>query len=310
MANDAQSRAFQEVPAVGGNGELCAQDASVEALLRHPRFLEAAQLYVRSNLNARVGEATVAKTFSEPTWHILFCIAAKVSAQTDLCRDAPPLTPTYLKSEMAMLGLAHHGKIDNAIKRMIDRGWLEKISLPEDRRAVVLKPTEAFLAVDDDLAAIYAKPSALLVEDVWVKRIASNDRAATRGMRAVGKSVVEESFAIIQRNLQMLPMLLPNAGWLILFAIIDAIWRDDINDRRFSAIARKCNVSAPHVKTVLQTGRDHGLLEEAEPGLFVPTDALWRSTYVWIADCLAASIACCRLAEQTTTPPAGALSAV
>ncbi len=299
MAYKTESQTIEGFRTNAYQGANYAQDASVEALLQHPRFLEAAQLYVRMNLNARVGETTVAKTFSEPTWHILFCIAAKTSAQNDRGLDSPALTPTYLKSEMAALGLSSHGKIDSAIKRMVDRGWLEKTTPPQDRRAVVLKPTEAFFAVDDDLGAIYAIPSAILVDDAWVARIAAGDRAATRGMRAVGRSVVEESLAIIQRNSVMLPTLLPNAGWLILFALVDAIWRDDVDDRRFSAIARKCNVSPPHVKTVMLLGRKYGLLEETAQGLLAPTESAWRSTFAWIADCLATFIACCRVAEQT-----------
>jgi DNA-binding MarR family transcriptional regulator len=284
-----------------GSAAVHPSEVSVAALMAHPRFMEAAQLYVRLNLSARVGEATIAKTFSEPTWHILFCMIAKVSAQSEFAQDAPLLTPSYLKSEMAMLGFSSQGKIDTAIKRMIDLGWLERASAQEDRRAVVLKPTPALLAVDDDLAAVYAQPSALLVDDDWVARIAAGDRSATRGMRAVGKSVVEESFLIIQRNARMLPMLLPNGGWLILFALLDAIWRGDNPDRLFSRIARKCNVSSPHVKSVLLTGRDHGLLEEAAPGLFAPTAEMQHLTLVWIADCLAVSIACARLAAQASS---------
>jgi DNA-binding MarR family transcriptional regulator len=300
MSNTAQLLDRQDEPQHAEALDIQPNDVSVAELLAHPRFMEAAQLYVRLNLSARVGEATIAKTFSEPTWHILFCIVAKVSAQNDFALDAPLLTPTYLKSEMAQLGLSSHGKIDSAIKRMIDRGWLEKTSAPDDRRVVVLKPTPALLAVDDDLAAIYARPSALLVDDEWVARIAAGDRAATRGMRAVGKSVVEESFAIIQRNAQMLPIFLPNGGWLVLFALLDAIWRDDVSARRFSAIARRCNVSAPHVKSVLTVGRDHGLMEETAPGLFAPTMLMQQSTLTWIADCFAVSIACCRMAAQSS----------
>lgn len=274
---------------------------SVDMLLRHSNFSNAARLYVRMNLDACGSDVEICKIFGNAARHVAFSLIATMSARSELVDGAPPLTPTRLIDVIEQMGLSSHGKIEAMINRMVDRKLISRTRLAEDRRFTILQPSEAFLAIDAVLCAIHANPSALLVDDRIVAGVAAGDRAATRQMRAAAMPLIEGGGAMLQRVPQMAHFLLSDAGWLILFALVDAIWREDIRGQRFEAIARQCGVTRPHVRNVLTTARDYGILEERSAGLFAPTAAFFESFHVWIAECLVAFISCCQLAQSRQT---------
>lgn len=270
--------------------------AEVEALLRHPRFDEAARLYVRLNLEACEQEVQIRTIFGEAARHVAFSLIATLSARADR-QGTPPPTQRFLVETITSMGLSSHGKIEALINRMVDQGMLDRAPLANDRRAKSLTPTEAFLALDDVLCGVHAQPCALLVEDPIVAGTAKGDRTMIRQMRAAALPMIEGGGAMLMRNPQMLHFLISNAGWLVLFALMDACWRGDPRAQRFEAIARRCGVSRPHVRNLLTKGHASGLLRETAPGLFSPTPAFGETASVWIAECLAAFVGCCRLAH-------------
>jgi hypothetical protein len=96
----------------------------------------------------------------------------------------------------------------------------------------------------------------------------------------------------------MLHFLASDAGWVVLFAPVDAIWRGDVRAQKFDAIARLCGVSRPQVRALFTKAGEYGLITETAPGLYAPTPAFLNVVHAWISECLAAFVSCCRLARD------------
>jgi hypothetical protein len=274
-----------------------APSPEIASLLRHPRFSQAARLHVRLNLEACERDANIRKIFGNPARHVAFSLIATMSARAELAPGAPLVTQSQVIETIVGMGLSSHGKIESLINRMVDQGLVTRAPHPQDRRAKALIPTQAFLVMDDALCAIHAKPCALLFDDPIVAGIAACDRATTRQMRAAALPMIEGGGAMLMRNPQMLHFLISDGGWIVLFALIDAIARTDRDSQKFEAIAALCGVSRPHVRSLLIKAADYGLLLADGAGLFMPTPEFSGVVDIWIAECLAAFIGCCRLAQ-------------
>lgn len=274
-------------------------EVSLETLLRHPRFEEAARLYVRLNLEACLGNPTIRQILGNSARHVAFSLISTLSASEGKDGGAPLLLQSRVIDMIQAMSLSGHGKIERLINRMADQGMIVREPLDTDRRAKSLRPTEAFLELDDILCAIHARPCALLIDDPLVAGVARGDRTVTRQMRASAMPLIEGGGAMLMRNPQMLHFLMADAGWVILYALVDAIWRDDKPAQRVDAIAQACGVSRPHVRNLLMKARDFGLLEDAGPGLFVPSASFMEVVLNWIGECLAAFLGCCQLAAKT-----------
>lgn len=270
----------------------------VEALLRHPRFPEAARLHVRLNLEACERDANIRKIFGNSARHVAFSLIATLSARAERVPGALPVTQSQVIETIMGMGLSSHGKIESLINRMVDQGMVTRSPHPQDRRAKALIPTEAFLVMDDVLCSIHARPCALLLEDPIVGGVAARDRAITRQMRAAALPMIEGGGAMLMRNPQMLHFLISDGGWIVLFALIDAIWREDPESQKFEAIASLSGVSRPHVRSLLVNAAEYGLLREDGAGLFVPSTEFSDVVNVWIAECLSAFLNCCRLVHD------------
>lgn len=275
--------------------------ADVEALLRHPRFAEAARLYVRLNIQACEDDERVGAIFCDAAHHVAFSLIATLSAQAEFNPGDPSPVQSRVVETIEDMGLSSHGKIEALFKRMSDRGMIVRTPHPEDRRTRVVRPTEAFLALDDVLCAIHARPSALLVEDAVVAGVAAGDRATTRRMRSAALPLIAGGGAMLARNPQMLHFLMFNAGLLVLFALMEAAWRGDKSAGKPDAIARLCGVSRPHVRNIIVNARAQGILDEIAPGFVAPTASFFNVANVWIAECLAAFVGCCRLAQAPSS---------
>jgi hypothetical protein len=267
-----------------------------EDLLRHPRFSEAVRLHIQKSLDNAI-DPFACEIFGDAARQIIFGMIGLLSARNELDPSAAPLTPKRLHEALKPWGLMGHGKIDTLLHRMTDRGILTKTRHPTDLRAIVLQPTEAYLVMFDTLSATHTAPASMLLDDRLLQRVAAGDRHATLRYRACELNRVEVGMAILQSAPRMLGFLRYDAGWLILFALMDATARDDDGARSPSVIARRFGVSRPHVNTVLTTNAAEGLLIETAPGRFAPSAALRETVDRWIAECLAVSANCCRQAQ-------------
>jgi hypothetical protein len=274
----------------------------VEAVLRHPRFYEAARLYVQLTLETLAQSPVARQTLGNSARHVAFSLIATLSACAEHGVDAPPLTQSRVIDAVVGMGLASHGKIESLINRLADQRMITREPSADDRRAKLLRPTEALLAIDDALCALHARPCALLDADPVVLGVAAQERSVIRRMRAAALPLIEGGGAMLQRNPQMLPFLSADGGWMVLFALLDAVWREDARARRFEAIAAQCGVSRPHVRTLLTKAHSDGLLEQTAPGLLQPSAAFAGVTLVWIAETFAAFMRCCRAAQLLQDP--------
>lgn len=268
----------------------------VAALLGHPRFCEAARLYVRQTLEAFEQNPATRQILGNSARHVAFSLIATFSACSEHDVDTPPLTQTRLVDTIVGMGLSSHGKIESLINRLVDQRLISREPCADDRRAKVLRPTEALLAIDDVLCALHARPCALLDAHPVVASVAAQERSVIRRMRAAALPLIEGGGAMLMRNPPMVPFLTADGGWLVLCALLDAHWRDEPQAQRFEAIARRCGVSRPHVRTLLSKALLGGMLEQSDKGMLRPSAGFTESTQVWIAECLAAFIRCCRLA--------------
>lgn len=274
----------------------------VAALLRHPQFDEAARLFVRLTLEAYEQNAAARQILGNTARHMAFSLITTLSARAELEPETAPATQTRLIETIVGMGLSSHGKIEGLINRLVDQRMITRAPMAHDRRIKALQPSEALLALDDLLCAAHARPCALLEAHPVVAGVAARERSVTRRMRAAALPLIESGGAMLMRNPQILPFLSVDGGWLVLSALLDAVWRGDVRAQRFDAIAKRCGVSRPHVRALLLKVHEYGLLEQTAPGLLRATPQFMAAAQIWIAECLAAFINCCRLAQPAQAP--------
>lgn len=270
---------------LGSAPQVTAQD-----LMGHPRFSEAVRQHVRIALFVCSDHPLAREFFGNSARQMSLFYIAMLSARSEIVASEPPLTRTRLQEALKPWGLLHYGKIDALINRLIDLGLITKQRLVSDRRIVVIQPTEAFFVLFDKIVAPHVVPAALLVDDAFLSKVASHEPSVAIRYRSFGVFQVENLLGILQRVPQMWAFARHDSGWLILFVLIDAIWRGDDAARKPASIARFLGVSRPHVTNVLSSAFEIGLLEETAPGLFAPTADFWIAVDSWVAECLAASI--------------------
>jgi len=132
--------------------------------------------------------------------------------------------------------------------------------------------------------------------------VAAQERSVTRRMRVAALPLIEGGGAMLMRNPQMLPFLSADGGGLVLFALLDAVWREDAQAHRFDVIAARCGVSRPHVRMLLTKAHTFGLLEQTAPGLLRPSGPFLGVALVWIAETFAAFVGCCRSTPSQREP--------
>lgn len=274
----------------------------VAALLRHPRFAEAARQYVFLTLDGLAQHPAMRQTLGNSARHVAFSLIATLSACAEHGVAAPAPTQARVVDTVVGMGLSSHGKIESLISRLVDQRMITRDPCADDRRAKILRPTEAMLAVDDVLCALHARPCALLDPHPVVLGVAAQERSVTRRMRAAALPLIEGGGAMLMRNPQMLPFLSADGGWLVLFALLDAVWREDAQAHRFDVIAARCGVSRPHVRMLLTKAHTLGLLEQTAPGLLRPSGPFLGVALVWIAETFAAFVGCCRSTPSQSEP--------
>lgn len=256
----------------------------------HPRFPEAVRLHVQINL-AICSEAPLAREIlGNAARQLAFNHIGILSSRHALDASKPPLTRTRLKEALKPWGISHHGKIDSLVDRLIDLELIATQRLPSDLRSVVLRPTDAFFAMYEKYIAPYVLPAVLLAGEELLASFSLAGPGAAMRLRAFGGYQVENAIGMLQRVPQMWAFIRHDAGWLILFVLLDAIWRQDDAARKPVAIARFLGVSRPHVRNVLMSAFELGLLEESSPGLMAPTAELSRTVDIWVAELLASII--------------------
>ncbi len=263
---------------------------TAQDLMVHPRFSEAVRQHVRIALFSCSDHPLAREFFGNSARQMSLFFIAMMSARSELVANDPPLTRTRLREALKPWGVLHYGKIDALLNRLIDLGLVTKQRLFSDQRIVVIQPTEAFFVLFDKIVAPHVVPAALLVDDPLLPKFASDEPSFAIRYRAFGVFQVENLLGVLQRVPQMWAFARHDSGWLILFVLIDAIWRGDDDARKPASIARFLGVSRPHVTNVLSSAFEIGLLEETAPGLFAPTADFWTAIDSWIAECLAASI--------------------
>lgn len=280
---------------------------TAETLLAHPRFAAAARLHVQTALTACDGDPLVTAIYRSPARHIAFFAIACFSAMSEWDERLPPLTLTILLKAMKPWGLASHGVVENLIHRLVDRDLLTRERHPDDRRMVVLKPNAAFMDLFARISAPHRIPVAILSDDAFVARVAAGEPEAMQLYRAysvIGHNI--NGATMLQRTPRLLGFISFEAGWLILFALLDAIWRGDGSARTPTALARRFGVSRPHVSKVLTVAAEAGLLEASTQGLFEPTAQFRGDIDVWVADCLATYTNVCIDAGENAVLPEAA----
>lgn len=275
-----------------------AHGSLAQSLMLHPNFESALRLYVKMTLDRCNADLIVTKLFGNATQHVAFSLIATLAARAALIEGATPPTPTRLIQDIMAMGLSNHGKVESLLNRMVDQGLIERKRSMEDGRFTFLHPTQAFWAMDAALNVSHGAPAALLVSDPIVHAVAAGDREAMMMMRTTSLPSLEESGAMLQRAPQILHFVASEAGWLILLHLVEATWRDDVRGRRYEAIAQKCAVTRPHVRSVLVKAHEYGLLAEESSGVFMLTSSFEHTFRLWIAEILASFITCCVKASR------------
>lgn len=287
MTDRAQKKSVD--PAHIGNSVQDQQTPHVtgQALMLHPRFPEAVRNHVQISLFLCKAEPFAREFFGDGARQLVFFYIAVLSARSS---SEPLLTPTRLLQALKPWGFSHHGKIDALVKRLIDHGLLIKRRHEDDRRVVVMQPTETFFVLFDKLVTPHLIPAALVVDDAILAKLLSEARSGSERYAAFGAFRLESGLEQLQRVPQMWAFLQHDCGWLILFVLMEAVWRKDAAAQRSNSIAAVLGVSRSHVKNVLNSAFELGLLEETSPGLLAPTDELLNVVDLWVAECLAAVI--------------------
>jgi hypothetical protein len=272
------------------NGFRQGKRVTSEEVMKHPRFTQALRQHVQLSLHFCSQYPLAREFFGHTARQVAFFYIAKLSARPDYGSDAPGLTRARLQDALRPWGLSQPGKLDALIRRLVDLELITKERLTDDRRALLIEPTEAFFELFNMIVAPHVLPSEFLIAPATLEPVAADQRSLPVRYQAFGAFHVENGLSIIQRVPEMLAFLRHASGWLILFVLMDALWRGDDDARKPGEVARFLGVSRQHVKNVFATSAELGLLVETEPGLWAPTEVTSKAVELWIAEALAQTV--------------------
>jgi DNA-binding MarR family transcriptional regulator len=242
---------------------------TLEEIVNHPRLPAARKLYLDRFLGIYGGDPFLVRLLMESGRFLLFHVAVVLEAAQDPDRPETWLTVSLLKRKMAMFGLASGRHIDALLTRLRAVGYLEAQRSDQDRRLIILKPTEAMRAHDREWLAAHYAPLTVLCPQHDYGLVMRGDRKFQAVHRRICMSFLPFGARLLQAVPDMLLFLNHAAGYPVIASLLQTAMADP--DRPHAAVpygdvGDRFGVSRTHVRKLLETAEEAGLVKLHERG--------------------------------------------
>jgi hypothetical protein len=165
------------------------------------------------------------------------------------------LTIGRLKKEMAHFGFASPRQIDHLVARLAAVGFLQQLSSAQDRRVILLKPTEKMLAHDRDWLAAHFAPLTILRPHSDYGLVMRGDAVFLMELRRRSIQYLPLAAELMATTPDMLMFFGAAAGHIVLAALLHAALSEP--DRLhaplpYAAAGDRFGVSRTHVRKLLE----------------------------------------------------------
>lgn len=235
-----------------------------EAILEHPRFAEARDLYLQAVLALYGDDPFLNKLLLESARSVVFGGLMVLAASHDPATRATWPTLGNLKRLIAPFAQSSPRRIEQIVLRLIEVGYLEQHPSPVDARLRLLTPTRRFIRHDQDWLAAHYQPLARLYPDPAYDRPLTREPTFQMAQRSASFAFIPRSAQVFASNPDILLFAARDAGFLILAQMV----LDDRQGvrRSFDEMGRRFAVSRTHVRQLLQDAQARGLIALSGPG--------------------------------------------
>lgn len=255
-----------------------------EAILAHPDFAKARQLYLESMLALYGEDAFLNKLLLEGARQVVFGALICLLAAHEPDDRATWPTLANLKRVLRPFGQSSDRKIEHLVARLGSVGFVEQNALPDDARVRLLIPSATMLAHDEEWLLAHYRPLALLYPDDDHSRPLARDRAFQLAQRRIAFAFIPRSAVVLLGNPAILLFATRDAGFLVLAQLV--LDSEAGRSTSFEGLSRRFAISRTHVRQLLRDAEAMELLTLAGRGGQAITllPALWAALDKFVAE--------------------------
>ena len=230
----------------------------------HPRFAEARKAYVDGFLEVYTGDPFKVRLLIEAGRFVVYYIVTLLEAVQDPARRETWATVGLLKKYVQAEGLASPRQIDLIVSRLCEVGFMELIPAEQDRRVRILKTTEKLHAHDRDWLAAHYAPLVVLFPDHDYGLVMRGDREFQALHRRTAMQFTELGRHALHLSPEIMMFFGHAGGVLVLAALMQAAMEAPDGPHSgvpYTQLADRFGVSRTHVRKMLESAQDAGLLK-------------------------------------------------
>ena len=264
---------------------------TAEEILAHPRFSEARQQHCRGILELYRNRSFSQIYMSASRNVICAVLICQYAAHDPADRSTWP-TLGHLQDTAERFQLSGRRMVEHFVGRLKQVGYVEEVPAPSDRRAKLLKPTEAMLAHDRQYTvALFAPLMTLFPHPDYLPAI-TMDPEFHLSQRMVGMSLMGQAQHVIDRHRALMALSVRDAASGVLLWLVDAVHRAGVEPLKVSTseLGEMFSVSRTHIRSVLHGLERLGFIALCAPAgelCFEVRPALFAAFDSFLADVLA-----------------------
>ncbi len=236
---------------------------TVQEILAHPHFPEARRLYIDRFLALYAGDPFLARLLIETSRFCIYKIIVVMEAAEVADRRETWLTVGRLKETLCGFGLGSARQVDHLLARLQETGFIALTPSQTDKRVRLLRATERLLAHDRDWLAAHHAPLEIICPQNDYARVMQGDPDFQRVLHRASVNFMALGAELLASTPEMGLFFTAAAGHLILAELLQAaLAKPDLSHAAlaYSSVGERFGVSRTHVRKVLTTAEEAGLL--------------------------------------------------
>lgn len=261
-------------------------------ILAHPRFPVARTAMVEAMLALYEGDPFLNRLLLEIGRNVVFVTIMCLDAAYDEADRATWPTIVAVTAAMAQFGIASPRRIADLVSRLVETGYIERVTAPRDARVRILRPAAKMVALDQDWLIAHYAPLQALFPDPGYGPIMNRDREFQRKQRLCAVSMFPVAAQVMARNQTMMGFMSREAGIMVVIKLLHLAGTDGDTEREidYSDIGTRFGVSRTQVRKLLEDAEAKGLvrLNHGRTLSALPTQALLEAFDCLVADTMVA----------------------
>lgn len=237
---------------------------TVPEILAHPNFQDARKLYIDRFLALYTGDPFLARLLIETSRFCIYKIIVVMEAGQVPDRRETWLTVGRLKETLCGFGLGSARQVDHLLARLQETGFIALTPSEADKRVRLLQATERLLAHDRDWLAAHHAPLEVICPQNDYSRVMQGDPDFQRALHRASVNFMALGAELLASMPEMGLFFTAAAGHLILAELLQAALAEPELGHAaiaYSSVGERFGVSRTHVRKVLTTAEEAGLLK-------------------------------------------------